>query len=153
MAVMFYHLTHSSVEETAFTLLSRALAAGWRVMLRGDAETLARLDDTLWTQNDNSFLPHGREGGPHDAAQPVLLGEGAIGNSANCLMIVGSAEFEPAEAAPLDRLWVLFNGLDNAALARARDQWRAVVGAGVTAQYWSEETGRWEKKAERSGGT
>lgn len=148
---MFYHLTHSSVEETAFTLLSRAVSAGWRVMVRGDGDTLDRLDGALWTQRDDSFLPHGRAGGPHDADQPVLLGEGGNGNAANCLMIVGQAEFAPEEAAPLDRLWVLFDGMDPAALARARDQWRSVVGAGATAQYWSEESGRWEKKAERSG--
>ncbi|WP_128254221.1 DNA polymerase III subunit chi [Falsirhodobacter deserti] len=148
---MFYHLTHSTVEQTAFTLLSRALATGWRVMLRGDPGTLDRLDEALWTSQDDSFLPHGREGGPHDADQPVLLGQGPIGNGANCLMVAGSADFTPEEAAPLDRLWVLFDGIDNIALARARDQWRAVVQAGVTAQYWSEESGRWEKKAERSG--
>ncbi|WP_435167876.1 DNA polymerase III subunit chi [Falsirhodobacter sp. 1013] len=147
---MFYHLSHSSTEDTAFTLLTRALGQGWRVMVRGDDGTLARLDEALWTLSDDSFLPHGREGGPHDAAQPVLLGTGAIGNGANCLMVVGNAPFDPEEAAPLDRLWVLFDGLDDRALARARDQWRAVVGAGVTAQYWSEEGGRWEKKAERS---
>lgn len=151
MPVMFYHLTNSSLEETAFTLLGRALGADWRVMVRGPAEALDRLDAALWTLHDDSFLPHGREGGPHDALQPVLLGEGAIGNDANCLMVVGGADFAPDEATPLERLWVLFDGLDTAALARARDQWREVVSAGVAAQYWSEESGRWEKKAEREG--
>lgn len=147
---MFYHLAHSPVERTAHSLLSRALEAGWRVMVRGDEPTLSLLDDALWTMNGSDFLPHGREGGA-DARQPVLLGTGPIGNGANCLMVVGGAAFDPAEAAPLDRLWVLFDGMDNEALARARDQWRAVVQSGVTAQYWSEETGRWQMKAERSG--
>ncbi|QUS36885.1 DNA polymerase III subunit chi [Falsirhodobacter algicola] len=148
---MFYHLTQSRLEDTAFTLLKRALGAGWRVMVRGDEAVLSVLDDALWTLDEESFLPHGRDGGGHDDLQPVLLGTGAIGNDANCLMVVGTAGFDPAEAAPLDRLWVLFDGLDNAALAQARDQWRGVVAAGVTAQYWSEESGRWEMKAERSG--
>lgn len=148
--VMFYHLTHSSIEQTAFTLLSRAVHAGWRVMLRGaERERLARLDDALWTDPDGSFLPHALEGGPHDAAQPVLLGTGAIANGANCLMVVDGAEFAPAEAGPLDRLWVLFDGMDPEALDHARGQWREVTAAGISAQYWSEEGGRWEKKAER----
>ena len=34
------------------------------------------------------------------------------------------------------------------ALDAARGQWRALTGAGCKAQYWSEESGRWEKKAE-----
>ncbi|WP_045391006.1 DNA polymerase III subunit chi [Falsirhodobacter sp. alg1] len=147
---MFYHLTHSKQEDTVFTLLSRALGAGWRVMVRGsNPEGLDHLDRALWTASDDSFLPHGREGGAHDALQPVLLGTGKGTNNANCLMVVDGAAFDPAEAGALDRLWVLFDGMDDAALAHARDQWRAVVGAGVAAQYWSEEGGRWEKKAER----
>lgn len=148
---MFYHLTQSSMEATAATLLTRALGQGWRVMVRGPEAVLGRLDDALWTNSAEGFLPHGREGGADDARQPVLLGEGAIGNGANCLMIVGGADFAPEEAPALDRLWVLFDGMDDLALAKARDQWRSVVGAGITAQYWSEEAGRWEKKAERAG--
>ncbi len=150
MAVMFYHLTRSSTEETAFTLLSRAVQQGWRVMVRGsDPERLEQLDKALWTASDDGFLPHGMVGGPHDAKQPVLLGTGGGTNGANCLMVVDGAAFAPEEAAPLDRLWVLFDGMDDAALADARNRWREVTSAGVSAQYWSEESGRWEKKAEK----
>ncbi|MDR0808200.1 MAG: DNA polymerase III subunit chi, partial [Gemmobacter sp.] len=47
--VLFYHITRSSVEETARLLLERALGAGWRVMLRGtDPQGLERLDQWLW---------------------------------------------------------------------------------------------------------
>lgn len=112
-------------------------------------EAAERLDLALWTRVDDSFLPHGMDGSPHDAAQPVLLGTEGNGNAANCVLTVEGAGFTPDEAAPLERLWVLFDGMDPAALERARDQWRGVVAAGVPAQYWSEESGRWEKKAER----
>jgi len=30
----------------------------------------------------------------------------------------------------------------------ARAQWRSLTGAGIAAEYWSEESGRWQKKAE-----
>ena len=33
-------------------------------------------------------------------------------------------------------------------MAHARGQWKALTGAGCAAEYWSEESGRWEKKAE-----
>jgi DNA polymerase-3 subunit chi len=52
------------------------------------------------------------------------------------------------EVQRLDRVCVLFDGFDEAALQRARVQWRQLKGAGAAAQYWSEESGRWEKKAE-----
>jgi DNA polymerase-3 subunit chi len=50
----------------------------------------------------------------------------------------------------MERVWVLFDGNDAARLQAARQQWKATVGAGHAAQYWSEESGRWEKKAENS---
>lgn len=148
---MFYHLTRSTPAETMATILPRALSAGWKVMLRGtDAAALATLDTALWTQSDDSFLPHGLAGGPHDADQPILLGQGAITNAAQGLMLVDGAETTPDEAAPLQRVWVLFDGANEAALAGARRLWTTLTTAGLAAQYWSEESGRWEKKTEKA---
>ncbi|WP_420023905.1 DNA polymerase III subunit chi [Cereibacter azotoformans] len=150
---MFYHLTRSSAEDTLRLLLPRALAQGWRVMLRGtDRGRLEALDLALWRVPEDGFLPHGMDGGPHDAAQPVLLGTGAIGNGAQALMLLDGAETDAAEAAPLERVWILFDGLDEGQLVHARGQWKALTGAGLKAQYWSEESGRWEKKAEAGQG-
>lgn len=146
--VMFYHLTASPAEETARTLLARALQAGWRVMLRGtDAERLDWLDRYLWQGPDDGFLAHGKEGGPHDGHQPILLGRGAIGNDAQALMAIDGAEVNAEEARDLERVFILFDGHDEAAVSAARIQWKALTGAGLAAQYWSEESGRWEKKA------
>lgn len=149
----FYHLTRRPLEETLPMLLSRALQAGWRVAVRGtDAGRLARLDELLWQGPPEAFLPHGlAEGGPRDAHQPVLLTQarGPAPNGAHCVMAVDGAEVTPEEVATLDRTCVIFDGLDEAALGRARGQWSALTGAGCRAKYWSEESGRWEMKAER----
>ena len=148
--VMFYHLTRSSVEETLMTILPRALSQGWRVMLRGtDPAALDRLDARLWLADDHPFLPHGLEGGPRDAHQPVLIGRGPITNGAQGLFLIDGAATTPDEARPLDRVWLLFDGGDGAQLADARAKWKSLTEAGLPAQYWSEESGRWEKKAER----
>jgi DNA polymerase-3 subunit chi len=48
----------------------------------------------------------------------------------------------------LERVCILFDGNDGRAVEGARAQWRALTGAGCAAQYWSEASGRWEKKAE-----
>lgn len=146
--VMFYHLTESSAEETARSLLARSMQAGWRVMLRGtDAKRLEWLDGFLWQGPEDGFLPHGVEGGPHDALQPVLLGLGPIANDAQALMAIDGAIVDPDEAKLLERIFILFDGRDDAAVVAARGQWKALTSAGLTAQYWSEESGRWEKKA------
>jgi DNA polymerase III subunit chi len=148
--VMFYHLMRSTPEETLSMLLPRALGQGWNVMVRGtDRAALERLDARLWLDEAQAFLPHGMEGGPHDARQPVLIGQGRIGNGAQGLFLIDGAETTAEEARPLERVWLLFDGQDGAQLAAARVKWKALTDAGLAAQYWSEESGRWEKKAEK----
>lgn len=150
--VMFYHLTRSGVEETLRLLLDRALAQGWRIMIRSPvAEVLDRLDARLWQEPEESFLPHGREGGPDDPAQPVLLGQGAAVNGARGLMLLDGAETTEAEARAMERVWVIFDGSDAGQLAAARGQWKRLVEAGLPAQYWSEDSGRWQMKQEKGG--
>ncbi|MFC5738576.1 DNA polymerase III subunit chi [Sinirhodobacter huangdaonensis] len=150
MPALFYHVTQSPVEEVVASLLPRALAQGWKVELRGtDAERMDWLDQRLWLGGDESFLPHGLAGGPHDALQPVLLTVRPAAAGRDAIMTVDGAEVTPAEVGSVQRVWILFDGRDDRAVARARDQWKALTGGGVSAQYWSEESGRWEKKAER----
>jgi DNA polymerase III subunit chi len=149
--VMFYHLIRSAPADTLAVNLPRALKEGWRVMIRGtDPAALVRLEDQLWLAGgDDSFLPHGLEGGPHDADQPVLLGQGAGVNGARVLALVDGAEAADAEITTMERVWVMFDGNDQARLQAARAQWKAMTDAGHAAQYWSEENGKWEKKAEK----
>ncbi|HOZ34246.1 MAG TPA: DNA polymerase III subunit chi [Tabrizicola sp.] len=148
--VMFYQLLRSAPQDTLAVNAPRALGQGWRVMVRGtDPAALDRLDAALWlVGGDDSFLPHGREGGPHDPEQPVLLGLGGPVNGAKVLALVDGAAASDAEITAMERVWVLFDGNDPDRLHAARGQWKAVTGAGHAAQYWSEESGRWEKKAE-----
>lgn len=149
-AVYFYHLTRSSAERTLQTLLGKSLQAGWRVVVRGRSDAyLDRLDEVLWLRPEDGFLPHGRAGGDHDAHQPVLLTTGAeTPNAAACLMSVEGADVTADEVQALDRVCILFDGGIPDAVAHARTQWKTLTGAGCAAQYWSEEGGGWEKKAE-----
>lgn len=148
--VMFYHLMQSTAADTLAVNASRALQQGWRVMVRGtDPAALERLDTDLWIKpGDDGFLPHGLAGGAHDALQPVLIGSGDAVNGAKVLGLIDGAGATEAEIATMERVWVLFDGTDADRLQAARLQWKAMTAAGHAAQYWSEEGGRWEKKAE-----
>ena len=148
--VLFYHLTHSTVADTLAVILPRARGQGWRAMVRGtDPVALDRLDDQLWRiGGDEGFFPHGREGGAGDADQPVLLGQGPVANGAQALALIDGASAADAEIAAMERVWILFDGAEADRLQAARQQWKSIVAAGHAAQYWSEESGRWEKKVE-----
>lgn len=148
--VFFYHLTRAPLEVTLRALLEKSLGAGWRVAVRGRSdEMLDRLDAQLWLGPEDGFLPHGRAGGAHDAEQPVLLTTArTAANGATCVLSVEGAEIGVEEAAALARAMILFDGHDPDAVQAARAQWKALTGAGAKAKYWSEETGRWQMKAE-----
>ena len=148
--VYFYHLTRRPLEATLGLLIARAREAGWRVAVRGrDAARMEWLDEKLWLVGpEDGFAPHGLATQPHAALQPVLLTvDGESGNDPHCLMSVDGAAVEAAEANRLARVCVLFDGADGAALEVARGQWKALTAAGCSAQYWSEESGRWERQA------
>ena len=150
-AAYFYHLTRHPLEETLSVLLTKARQAGWRIEVRGtDPARMAWLDERLWLGREDAFLPHGLSGGAHDADQPVLLTSHPLTDQAiNCLMSIDGAELQPDEITRLDRACVLFDGNQQSSLEKARSQWKLLTEAGCSAQYWSEESGRWEKKAER----
>lgn len=151
-AAYFYHLTQSPLEVALPMLLAKARGAGWRVIVRGkDASRMDWLDQKLWLGREEDFLPHGQAGGSHDALQPILLSTDTTNaNNAACVMTVDGAEVSAEDVQSYERTCVLFDGLDEEAVARARSQWKALTDAGCSAQYWSEESGRWEKKAEKT---
>lgn len=147
---MFYHLTRNPLEVTARNLLTRAYAQGLRVCVRGrDPARLDWLDQALWLGDKAGFLPHGLAGSAHDAEQPILLTTLEHSpNSPQILMLIDNATASPAAVSGLERLWVMFDGNDPASLSHARSQWKDMASAGVTAEYWSEDSGRWECKAQ-----
>ena len=148
-AAYFYHLTRQPLEATLPILLGRALDQSWRVEVRGTRPDHVKwLDEKLWLGPEDGFLPHGLAGGEHDDHQPVLLTYEASANGRDCLMCVDGAETAAEEVNSSQRVCILFDGHDQDALAKARAQWKQLTDAGCAAQYWSEESGRWEKKAE-----
>ncbi len=150
-AAYFYHLTDGPLEATLPVLLGKARQAGWRVVVRGpDAARMDWLDDRLWLGPEEAFLPHGRAGTGFDADQPILLTtEADVPNGAACLMSVDGAEVSAEDVGRMERTCILFDGNDPAAVARARDQWKALAEAECSLQYWAREGGRWTKKSER----
>ncbi|MBY6200592.1 DNA polymerase III subunit chi [Maritalea mobilis] len=153
-AAFFYHLTRQPLDVTLRSLLEKSLQQGWRVAVRGRTDDmLERLDAQLWLgPSGDEFLPHGRSGGPHDADQPILLTTAeAAANQPDCLVSVEGAAVSAPEVAALSRVMILFDGHDPAAVQTAREQWKSLTDAGAEAKYWSEESGRWEMKAQSGG--
>ena len=149
--IRFYHLTQSPLEHTLPGLLAKSLDRGWRVIVQGgDEARLVFLDTHLWSFADDSFLPHGLEG--EGAAQPIWLTTSESNpNNAGVLMLIDGARAAPERMEAFDLVTLFFDGADQRAVARAREDWKAVTEAGLPAVYWAQENGIWVQKA-KSGG-
>jgi DNA polymerase-3 subunit chi len=143
----FYHLTRTGVEQALPRLLDRTLAAGQRALvLCPDQARVAALDQALWACPDPAWLPHGSAEDGDAPLQPIWLAtEDAAPNGARFLFLVGGAGSGRLDA--FDRVFDLFDGGDETAVAAARERWKAAKAGGHTLTYWQQGARGWEKKA------
>jgi DNA polymerase-3 subunit chi len=142
----FYHLLRTGPDQALPRLLGRTLAAGQRAaVMCGSAERVAALDAALWLCPDPDWLPHGTAAAGDPDLQPIWLAtDDAAPNGARFLFLLDSATSARLDA--FDRVFDLFDGNDEAAVAAARTRWRAAKADGHALSYW-QQTGRgWERR-------
>jgi DNA polymerase-3 subunit chi len=146
--VLFYQLDGQPLEKALPSLLERTLERGWRAVVQATSEErLEALDVALWTYREDSFLPHGTRKEGNGEHQPVWLTTGSDTPNGGLVrfMVDGAAADRFTGYA---RLVFLFEGADQEAVARAREQWKAARAAGCTVTYWQQgANGKWERKA------
>jgi DNA polymerase-3 subunit chi len=150
--IYFYHLTSSPLEQALPDLLEKVRANAWRALIRGtNAARLMHLDQHLWQYRDDNFLAHGMAGGDYDADQPILLTTDIKNsNNSEILLLTNQAKTDATEVARFTRVCLMFDGNNPDELTSARTDWKSLTEAGIPAQYWAQENGRWTKKAEKT---
>jgi DNA polymerase-3 subunit chi len=137
MIVDFYQLAASPLERVLPAVIEKVLASGGRLLVVGEGELLARLDEQLWTYRRDSFLPHGRD---RPESQPVLLtGTPEPLNGATHIALVDGRWRD--EALTFARAFYFF---DAGSLDEPRGAWRALAGRAETeCRYWKQQDGKW----------
>ena len=144
----FYHLERRTLDEVLPTLLELSLKRGWRAAVQAASEERVEAIDTLlWTYREESFLPHGTARDGRASSQPVYLTAGDDNpNAAQVRFLVDGAIL--ADASPYLRVAYVFDGRDQAAVARAREVWQEAKARGDAVSYWQQDVdGRWQQKA------
>lgn len=143
----FYHLTRTGPDQALPQLLGRTLAAGQRALvLCATAERVAALDDALWKCKDPDWLPHGTPTDGDPDLQPIwLTTEDTVPNNARYLFVIDGAP--TTRLSEFDRVFDLFDGKDETAVAAVRERWTAAKTAGHSLTYWQQGPRGWEKKA------
>ena len=145
--ILFYQLERQPLDQVLPGLLEKTLERGWRAVVQaGSEERLEALDALLWTYAEDSFLPHGTARDGFSDQQPVFLTvTEANPNSSAVRFFVDGAD--GAELSGYTRIVYLFDGRDEDARGRAREQWKRVKAEGHAVTFWQQnERGRWEKK-------
>ncbi len=155
--VWFYHLERQRIEAVLPGLVEKSRARGWRVVIETpQAELMQSLDALLWTFRDDAFLPHGTSADANPENQPVYLTTGPeTPNGAEVRFLVAGADPGNCLAPMPDgaqelhhRVVILFDGRDDASVATAREQWRALKASNHILSYWQQnQEGGWQKKA------
>lgn len=146
----FYHIEHTSLDAAVAPLIEKCLERKWRVVVVGHDETLERLNKQLWTYREDSFLPHGRARMDADK-HPVLLSTEAVAtNGAKVAILLDGSDGGPD---PFERIMVVFDGGDETARGKARQQYKAATEAGGAARYFQQERGgSWKEFKRPEGG-
>jgi DNA polymerase III subunit chi len=149
-SVGFYHLTRTGLTQALPKLLERTLAAGQRAaVLCPSEDSVSALDNALWEAPDPDWLPHGTPADGDPDLQPVwIAADDRAPNGARFLFLVDGAS--SMRLAEFDRVFDLFDGNDEAAVAAARERWKAAKDAGHELTYWQQGPTGWEQRSSTS---
>jgi len=143
----FYHLQRTTLERAVGPLLEKCLDRSWRVLaVSSDATRRAALDESLWTFDDQSFLPHGQAEaeGLDPADQPILISSATDNaNAASVALLMDGVDL-PVDAA-FERCMVMFDDGDSSTRQKAREQFKAAKDAGHTARYFQQSGRGWKE--------
>ena len=151
--IAFYHHTTRAIEQSLSQLLEKSLARGWRVVVQAATpQRVKQLDDFLWSYAPESFLPHGTGADADPRTQPIYLTcEGDNPNGADARFFLDGVRLAPilsSDAAPRERVVLLFSGEDDDSLEAARAQWKELKAAGHALVYYQQGAGGgWIEKA------
>lgn len=152
MEVLFYCLERKSLEDVLPGLLERTCERGWRAIVRLDSpERMNALDLHLWTYSDQSFLAHGTPETGFASLQPVYLTTGDENpNGAKVLFLTGAGvptEWPVARFQNIERVVVLFDGLNPEQRNAAYASWQKAADGGRVTAFWRQNpSGKWEQE-------
>lgn len=147
--IFFYHMTESRLDQALPILLEKCLSRGWNVVVQtANEKQRDQLNSHLWTHQNDSFLPHGADGGTVTASEQPIWITTATDNPNNAairFMVEGALN---DDLSGYERAIYMFDGHDNEAVEAARGRWKIEKDTGHDLTYWQQnDLGQWQKKA------
>jgi DNA polymerase-3 subunit chi len=146
--IRFYHLTQQTLEQALPKLMVKVMEAGMRALVKVPDKTyMDTLDKVLWDFDPSSFIPHDKDGSAYPADQHIFLTlKDENTNHSDIIVLVDNMMIE--DFSGYKRCLYMFDGRNEAIVAKAREHWKKFKDEGTEMSYWQQtEFGGWEKKA------
>jgi DNA polymerase-3 subunit chi len=150
MEIQFYHLLSTPLEVALPKLLPKVLAGGFTTLIKcRDAAQMKQLDEKIWVQDAESFLPHGLASEAHSEDQPILLSLDLQPlNQATLLIILDGTLVSAEQQSSFTRILDMFDGTHEPTTLAARERWKTYKSQGHTLSYIKQQPdGGWKKEA------
>ena len=152
--VNFYQVsttTPAGVDAVLPDLLEKALAQNLRVVVRCPSlDRRDRLNNTLWSVNKTSFLPHASAEDGYSAHQPIFLTvEDTVPNNAHVCIILGGALGNQPQAVDLEKYQKVLDVFDSGEdqVKAARQRWKHLKDQEISRTYFAQTKNGWQKRA------
>ena len=134
--------------EALVMLVKKSQLAGKKVLVQCPRPAAEAMDEALWTQDPESWIPHGlddADGASHAHAWIMSVPEGNP-ISAEFLFLLHGAE--RPDMTSFERVFNLFDGRSDAQLSEARSQWQEWRNnEALEMRYFAQDDeGKWEKR-------
>lgn len=146
--IRFYHLERQTLDQILPGLLSKALDAGHKVLVKAPNEKeVERLNGHLWSHAPGSFIPHGSQKDGYAEHQPVFLTskDDHNPNAADMIILTHGAVHDDLEGFTL--CCEMLNGRNPEEVSAARNRWKTYQEKGYDVNYWQQGDRGWKKKA------
>ena len=130
-------------------LVKKCQLAGKKVLVQCPRPAAEAMDEALWTQDPDSWIPHGLDDAAGAAHAQAWIMSSPEGNpvSAEFLFLLHGAE--RPDMTTFERVFTLFDGRSEAQVSQARAQWQEWRGSDNSEMRYfaQDDAGKWEQRA------
>ena len=144
----FYHLKDKELATPVAMLAHKSVGIGQKMLILSTDEHMDAVSDALWASSRESFLAHGRNDEKGADTAPVWLCSDAAANPNKASYVCLTSGLVPPDPKVFQRIFVLFDGTRETAIAFARSCWKDwSCLEGVQCCYFvQDDAGLWVKR-------
>ena len=145
----FYHLSSSDFIKPAVQIAEKALLHGKKTLILVPENKVSDVSVYLWSEKTDSFLAHGMKGDDLAEFSSIWLSSSSEENPISATYVILTNGILLDELAGFERVFNLFDGQEELAKEKARNQWRNwSANTHNTCRYFTQtQTGGWQHTA------